>query len=405
MLGVNKVLAVYIGPAGFALLGQYQSLLQLLSMLSTNTINSGIVKHTAESEAEDDGSLPVEIWRVAIAYSLLASLLLFLLMFSFGSAIASLFLGSAEYSSVLIYFSISFFFMCANNIFLAIFNGKGLIVRLTLANSIGSLISFITVALLAEAYGLWGALVGFSIYQGIWFSATFFLARRLEWCRAKNFIGGFGSAAVKSLSAYFFMSLVTACCIPISHLLIRSYISTEYSLEQAGYWDALLRFSNSYLSLGTTVLAVYYLPKLARIKSKSDLLSEILSGYKLVLPIGVMAAVIIYQYRELVVTTVYTDAFLPMANIVLLQLGGDVLKIGSWFLSYYLVAKAKTRQFVFSEVGFTISYVVLTVLFTEYLGYEFVVLGYFVNFLIYWIFMAFLIFRSNGLADQDLAES
>lgn len=48
MLGINKILAVYVGPAGYAALGQFQNAVQMIATFGSGAINTGVTKYTAE---------------------------------------------------------------------------------------------------------------------------------------------------------------------------------------------------------------------------------------------------------------------------------------------------------------------------------------------------------------------
>ena len=39
LLGINKILAVYVGPAGYAALGQFQNAVQMISTFASGAIN------------------------------------------------------------------------------------------------------------------------------------------------------------------------------------------------------------------------------------------------------------------------------------------------------------------------------------------------------------------------------
>jgi PST family polysaccharide transporter len=48
MLGINKVLAIYVGPAGYATLGQFQNAVQMITTSPAGAINTSVTKYTAE---------------------------------------------------------------------------------------------------------------------------------------------------------------------------------------------------------------------------------------------------------------------------------------------------------------------------------------------------------------------
>lgn len=45
---INKVIAIYVGPSGLAIVGQLQNFMELIVTFSNGAISNGIVKYTAE---------------------------------------------------------------------------------------------------------------------------------------------------------------------------------------------------------------------------------------------------------------------------------------------------------------------------------------------------------------------
>ena len=45
---INKVVAIYVGPSGLAIIGQLQNFMELIVTFSNGAITNGVVKYTAE---------------------------------------------------------------------------------------------------------------------------------------------------------------------------------------------------------------------------------------------------------------------------------------------------------------------------------------------------------------------
>ena len=45
---INKVIAIYVGPSGLAVVGQLQNFMSIITTISNGAITNGIVKYTAE---------------------------------------------------------------------------------------------------------------------------------------------------------------------------------------------------------------------------------------------------------------------------------------------------------------------------------------------------------------------
>ena len=79
-----------------------------------------------------------------------------------------------------------------------------------------------------------------------------------------------------------------------------------------------------------------------------------------------------------------------MRDLFFWQLSGDVIKIGSWILSFIMLGRAMIKAFVITEIIFSLSFYFLTKLFVANLGLTGVSVAYAVNYLIYWAVMLFL---------------
>ncbi|MEG2569553.1 MAG: oligosaccharide flippase family protein, partial [Acinetobacter sp.] len=165
LLGINKVLAVYVGPAGYAAVGQFQNAVQMITTFASGAINTGVTKYTAEYESDSEKQRVV--WRTAGTISISASIFLSILILIFSEELALWFLKDVSFAGVFLWFSLALVFFSLNSLLLAILNGKREIIRYVLANISGSLFSLIVTALLAMKLGLYGALVGLAIYQSL----------------------------------------------------------------------------------------------------------------------------------------------------------------------------------------------------------------------------------------------
>src|SRR5438067_2034399 len=72
----NKILAVYLGPVGLALTGNFSNFLLLSSMFTGGVLNSGVVTLTASLRNREEQDA---VTRTAITLALTASLVLALL--------------------------------------------------------------------------------------------------------------------------------------------------------------------------------------------------------------------------------------------------------------------------------------------------------------------------------------
>jgi PST family polysaccharide transporter len=383
LLGVNKILAVYVGPAGYAALGQFQNAIQMITSFAGGAINTGVIKYTAEYY--DDEKKQRMVWRTAGTISFIGSTIAALLIFIFSEELAVWFLKDPKYSGVFIWFAATLVFFTSNTLLLAILNGKKEIARYVVANIAGSIFSLVVTTFMSVQFSLYGALVSLAVYQSLSFFVTFYLCYKLDWFKISYFFGGIDKLTAIKLAKYAAMALTSAACVPLSHMLVRNHLGETISWEAAGYWEAMWRLSTAYLLLVTTTLSVYYLPRLSELKKVSEIKNEVIQGYKIILPIAATSGVIIYILRDFIITTLFTQEFLPMRELFAWQMIGDTLKIASWILAYVMLGEAMVRLFILTEILFSASFLILTYMFTSFYGVEGVVIAHSVNYFIYFI--------------------
>jgi PST family polysaccharide transporter len=385
MLGLNKILAIYVGPAGYAAIGNFQNAVQMISTFASGAINTGVIKYTAEYY--EDEAKQRKVWRTAGTISVLGSVVTGTILIIFSEQAAEWFLHDKKYSSVFVWFSVTLVLFLLNTLLLAILNGKKEIKRYIIANIAGSLFALVVTSFLAIQFGLTGALTALAIFPSFSFIVTLYLCYKSEWFKFSYLFGSLDKAVLINLSKYTAMALTSAACVPVSHILIRGHLGDTFGLDAAGYWEAMWRLSAAYLMLVTTTLSLYYLPRLSELKDPADIRYEIIQGYKIILPVAVACGLIIYLLRDFIIGVLFTKDFAPMSELFAWQMVGDTLKIGSWILAYLMLGKAMMKLFIASEIVFAAGFYGWTVLLTDIYGLEGVSIAHAINYSVYLIVM------------------
>lgn len=385
MLGLNKILAIYVGPAGYAAIGNFQNAAQMITTFASGAINTGVVKYTAEYH--DDEEKQRQVWRTAGTIAVLGSVITGIGVAVFSKQIAQWFLQDESYNTVFIWFSVTLVFFIFNTLLLAILNGKKEIHRYIIANIAGSLFALAVTSVLAIQFGLHGALTALAIFPSFAFVVTLYLCYKADWFKFSYLFGRLDKQVVLNLSKYTAMALTSAACVPVSHILIRTHLADTLGMDAAGYWEAMWRLSAAYLMLVTTTLSLYYLPKLSELKDPKEIKAEILQGYKIILPVAAACGLVIYLLRDFIIGVLFTSDFIPMRDLFAWQMVGDTLKIGSWILAYLMLGKAMMKLFIASEIVFAAGFYGWTYFLTGMYGLEGVTIAHAINYAIYWVVM------------------
>ena len=377
-----------IGPSGMAYVGQFQNSISILSMLATCAIASGVIKYL--STYREDRELQQKVITNSMNIVLISSVIISLFIIP-----ASVFLSKAafhttEFWSVYMLYGIFLCIISLNSLFAAFLNGFKEIRRFTIINVISALCNILFTVTFAYTLGVKGVLVA-SVFVGICvFGINVYFVKKINGFKWRPDFKKFDPKMSRMLLAFTLMGLISGFANPAMQLIVRDKIISDFSALDAGCWQAVTRISDFYLAFITTVLGVYYLPRLSEIHTKDELRKEIIKGYKLILPVVGALAFLIWLCKVWVVHILFTEEFLPMLPLFKFQLLGDFLKIGSWLLGFIMISKALTKTFIISEILFSCSFVILSFFFMEHYGVIGTTYAFCLNYALYWIGMWFL---------------
>jgi PST family polysaccharide transporter len=394
MLALNKVLAVFVGPAGYALIGQFQNLVAMSTTLASGAVNTGVTKYTAQYH--DDPARQRKVWHSASWMALIGVSTLTLTLLALRRPLARWALADEALASVIVWLAGALMLLVLNALMLAILNGRKAIGAFVAANIAGTLISAGVAVALVMNFGLYGALVALAVGQALACCFTAIAFRHAVGLPVRSLFGRPDRTATRALGGFALMSLTSAIVVPLSQMLVRDGLIERMGLHSAGLWQALWKISETHLLLLTSTLTVYFLPRFSEIREPSELRREVWRGYRFVLPIVVASSLVIFALREPLVRTLLTREFLDIAPILGWQLIGDALKIASWVLGYTLVSDARVRAFVATEVTFSALFVALTLAGATLDGLRGTAIAYALTYLLHGAAMMWLFKRRLG---------
>jgi PST family polysaccharide transporter len=133
----------------------------------------------------------------------------------------------------------------------------------------------------------------------------------------------------------------------------------------------------------TTTLGIYYLPKLSEITDKAELRKEIWQGYKIIMPIVIIMSITIFLLKDFIIWLLFTKDFMPMRELFLWQLIGDVVKLAALLIAHLMLAKTMTKTFIFTEITFSLSFVLISIWFVDQYGLIGISYSFAVNYTLY----------------------
>lgn len=388
-LAINKAVALFVGPSGLAVIGQFQNVLQLSTTAAMGGISSGVTKYTAEYGAEGS-ELPV-LLSTAARLTIICSFLVGVASILLATYAAEKIVGSAEYAYVFIVFGVTVPLFAVNQLLLSIVNGLKEVKTFVIASITQSVYALLFTTVLIVLFKLDGALIALVTNQSVTLLVLVWLLRNHLTIRLQNFRRNISLKQLKRLFGYSIMTLTAAITLPVSQLVVRNYIGENLGWEKAGYWQAIWYISTMYLTVLTTSLGVYYLPRLSEVTKKEELSKEILTSCKVILPLVVALSLLVYLAKDIVIFILFSKDFYPMRDLFAWQLTGDVIKICAWLLSYLMLAKAMIATFVVTEIFFSSLFVFLSFYLVDAYGLVGVTYAFSINYALYLLTMVFIV--------------
>ena len=389
---MTKIIAVFVGPAGIALVGQLFNFITMTSVMATGGISSGIIKYVAEYRS-DKKTLKNTVDNALFIIAVCSIVLTFIIMF-FYRKIALILFQSEQYSSIIIFYSIVLCLSSLATFFISVINGYKDIRSYVTIGIISNLVGFVVSSFLVVLFRVYGALLALAIGSIPTLIVSIFFLKRFDWFNIKQFsIRSVNKKEIYKYLKYSGMTLVAACAVPLAQITIRNHIMTTLSCEVAGYWQALLKLSDAYLVIITSSFAVYYLPRLSEIQNVDELKKEVIASYKIIIPVIILICFFIYIFRYYIIIILYSKQFLVMKDLIPIQLIGDFFKITSWVLAYIMIARAMIWTFILSEIFFNALYALLAVFLIGKYQIPGVLYAYVINYILYLLVMIIVFWR------------
>lgn len=347
-LVISKVLAIYVGPAGMALVGNLRNFQTSLESFATLGFQNGIIKYTAQLK-EDNKQFKKLISTVSITIAL------FILLFGIGLFIfrepISFYLFSSEnnYEIIIkaIIFSLPFYGFSL--FFTSLINGLEKYKKVVYISIIGNIIGFFFSLFLVLNFNVKGALFAMVLAPTTnFFIASFFVFKEIklfQFIRLKFF----DKRILKNLSSYSAMALFSAITGPMIYIFLRNHLIDTAGINTAGFWESMSRISSYYMLFVSSLMSMYFLPQLA-VSNEEETKLIFRNYFKTIVPVFLLGIVLIYFCRNLIISLLFTEEFQPVSSLFFWQLLGDFFKVCSWILALHFLAKRQTFAYFVTEI-------------------------------------------------------
>jgi len=379
---VSKAVAIFMGPAGLALLGNLKSFTETAISFTSVGYQNGTIRYI--SEYSKDVNQRNRITATVLQLSFCCSLLIGVLLWGFSNYWSLVLFKSTEYTYVPKILAFGLPFLSFNLISIYILNGLEKFKKLVIVNSVLNITQMLFVVCLVINYNLKGGLIG-TIIGPIFVFLFNLMALGNDRTLLLNLFktSFFSKKVVENISVYFFMAIYSSAIVSINLLLIRNLIIEKLNVLEAGYWEAMNRISSFYIMFFISLTSFYLLPRLSKINDFKVFKEELKSFYTLCVPLLIIVFVTIYFLRFFLLKLLLNDEFLPTSNLFFWKLIGDFISVLAIALVKQFHAKRMVKAYIICNGLLNLLYFSLSYYFIDIFGLEGVVKAYAVSYSIY----------------------
>jgi len=344
----NKLFAVLLGPAGLAMIGQFQNLVAVGQAIGSGSLHSGWISLTTRLKEQPERLHG--FWKAALIMTGCASLLVGCAALLLSPHLESLFSSSIGVRAALLLaipgiWAAQFVIVCQ-----AVTNGLGDMRRWTIISAIVPILQviwlltflFVNAESALIALGTQSVLGCFFAGAVVW--KTGFPLRALK--RSVK------ASGYRTLLHYAAMGGVPMLFQPLVLMWIRSSLGKHFGWEAAGLWQGVWKISD-FFSLGlSSVLGIYLLPRISRCTDLHDFRLALRNSIVWSMGAASVLAGGIWFFRETGIRLILDDTFLSIADSLGPQLVGDIFRTGAWCVGISMIARKQTVLFVVFEITF-----------------------------------------------------
>ena len=377
ILGIisTKIVSVYLGTSGMALLGNFRNFTAMMKSIATLGINNSLIKVFVENK-EDKKELCI-IYSTFFWFFLFVSAGLGLLILIFANVISEILFFTKSFAYPICFFGLLLPLIVINTFWMAIYNALEKYKKIVILQIVSNIFIFGLTAFLIYKNAINGGLLAVALSELVMVLVTFVFIMKDKSYFQFNLRKIIEKKYLDSIKKFSSMALLSAILTPVTLLLIRNFIIETHSIQEAGIWDATNKFSSFYMLVFSSGLSLYYLPKLSSLKTEDEFKLELKSYFSVFVPLFFIVLVLVFLVKGIILDIAFTKAFVKVNDVLKWQLLGDFLRIMTLAFGYQIVVKASVKKYFILEIVFNVSYLLLSFYLVKLFSFEGALMAYF----------------------------
>lgn len=398
----TKTVAVLLGPSGIGLLSVLNNLHGMASLSASLGLNSSGVRELSNAKGELEALSRVR--RVLLGALLIQGIIAMVLIWITRRWLAEFLFGSSAHATEVGVVGIAVFLFLIGSSQTTLLQGIrriGDLGRVTVWGTLfGTLAGLAAVFLLGRDGLIWLILAPAAASVLV----AFYYTRRLPPPSAIRMtlsdIWRAWLPMVRLGVVFMLGSLMTIGTL----LLVRSLITQELGLDAAGHFAAAWSITMIYVGFLLQAMAADYFPRLTQVVHDRDAATQLMNDQtQLALALGGPVLLILIGCAPWLIWLLYSPAFEPAVTILQWQTLGNVFKLASWALAFVIVAAARSRTFLVTELLFNVLFLPIIWFGLPRLGIQVIGVAFLVAYITYFSVIAMLVHYQYGFRWQPLS--
>ena len=372
----NKLVAMWIGPAGVGLFGIFNQALEMLNTATNLGVRNSSVRDISQAVEKRDSSMISRIITVVRRWSLWLGLGGALITMAIAPLLSRLTFGDFSHIWHYVALSAAVLFMALTNGEYAVLQGLSKLkklARVTVSGTLGGLLISIPMFYFLREDSVLPSII---VYALCVMAAALFTKDK-EFPKAKVTSRETVSMGADFIKLGVFMILGSFVAMLASYIFV-SWLNITSGKETVGFYQAGYTLVDKYAGLVFVALGYEYYPRLARVAGSSLRLRVFVSNQInlsfMVLTPCLLAFIL---FRSHLVWLLYSKEFLVILTYISWGVVGTVLRATSWCLSFVMLAKGDGKIFLITEsldavIGLTLNIVCFSLWGVDGLGFAYI---------------------------------
>ena len=364
----TKTMAIFLGPAGFGLLGMYGSIADLVQSIAGMGVSSSGVREIAEAVGSGETDRIAKTVAALRQISILLGILGAVLLVVFAKQISTLTFGSDQHAAAVALLSLAVFLRLVSAAQGALIQGMRRISDLAkmgvLSAFFGTIVSIPVVYFLREK-GIVPSLVGVAVMTIV---ASWWYSRKVQIRRPTMTSSDLRRKAVSLLNLGFAF-MASGFLMMGSAYAVRTMVLRIFGFEAAGCYQSAWTLGGLYVGFILQAMGADFYPRLTAVAKDNVLCNRIVNEQTQVSLLlagpGVIATL---TFASLVISLLYSPEFNAAVGILRWTCLGMALRVITWPMGFIILAKGESSFFFWTELAWTVVNVGLSWLCLRYFG-------------------------------------